>query len=239
MLLWEYQVIHLNIDEPVQSQSVQGPQSPPPAPSPLGASAEQLFSKSYLEHEFPRHYVHPPLPNPQQQQQQHPALQLQDFLNGYGDQGWSLVGIYPLGPLLMMFFRRRKISADSQSVPQALAPAHGPEFSELLGRLAALEARLAAPSELVKPFDGAVLSPEQRQRFVGFSSISSFQAATALGFRSAASLTSFAARRGYPLGLVKMGLVDLAAIYVGQGGSSFGARQGHRWVVVPAGNLDF
>jgi len=239
MLLWEYQVIHLNVEDPVQAQSVQGPPSSPPAPSPLGASPEQLFSKTYLEQEFPRHYVHPQLPNPQQQQQQHPAVQLQGFLNGYGDQGWSLVGIYPLGPLLMMFFRRRKVGADSPPVPQASVPAPGPDFSELLDRLAALEARLAAPSEAVKPFDGHVLSPEQRRRFVGCSAISSLQAAKALGFRSAASLSSFAAKRGYPLGLVKMGSGDQVAIYMGQGECPSGAKQGHLWVVVPAKNLDF
>jgi len=236
MLLWEYQVIHLNVEDPAQAQSVQGPPSSPPAPSPLGASPEQLFSKTYLEQEFPRHYVHPQLSNPQQQQQ-HPAVQLQGFLNGYGDQGWSLVGIYPLGPLLMMFFRRRKVVVDSSLVPQPSAPAPGPEYSELLNRLAALEERLAVPSVAMKSLDGYVLSLEHRLRFMGCSSLSSLEAARALGFRSAASLTCFAAKRGYPLGLVKMGSGDLVAIYVGHGESSSRAKQGHRWVVVPATNL--
>ena len=125
MSRWEYQVIHLNVEDSSKASHppVQGPASTPEPPAPAAPPApptpvagQPVFSKAYLEQEFPNFYNNPPQQQPQpQQQSNHPALQLQHFLNGHGQQGWSLVGIYPLGSLLMMFFRRR--------IPDPPAPA--------------------------------------------------------------------------------------------------------------------
>jgi hypothetical protein len=49
---------------------------------------------------------------------------LQNFLNRQGGQGWDLIGVYPLGALLMMIFRRPKIPA--QPAPEAIAPTTNP-----------------------------------------------------------------------------------------------------------------
>ena len=133
---WEYQVIHLNVEDssqaaappspgPVNTAQPPSPETPPGSPAPL--PGQPVFSQAYLEQEFPDFYSNPPQqqPQPQQQANNHPALQLQNFLNVHGQQGWSLVGIYPLGSLLMMFFRRRiadppvaPIQAASALVPQ-------------------------------------------------------------------------------------------------------------------------
>ncbi len=127
---WEYQVIHLNVEDSSKDNQApaQGPASGPDhPPAPPEASppvaGQPVFSKAYLEQEFPDFYSNPPSPPqqppPAQQQPNHPALQLQQFLNGHGQQGWSLVGIYPLGSLLMMFFRRR--IPDPPAPPVAVA----------------------------------------------------------------------------------------------------------------------
>jgi hypothetical protein len=102
MELWEYQVIHLNIEGPGAPPA--GPAPAPPAqppPAPAAAKPETVFSKEYLEKEFPGFYG--PAPPPAQD---HPALQLRGFLNQQGREGWQLVGFFPVGKLMMMIFRR-------------------------------------------------------------------------------------------------------------------------------------
>jgi len=181
---WEYQVIHLNVEEKPNNQ-------PPPPPPPVQTEGQppnlqKVFSQTYLEQEFPNFY------NAQQQQAkaaqpQHPALQLQHFLNGQGEQGWSLVGIYSLGSLLMMFFRRRVAEATAaEPAPAApvAAPAPSPEaapspaapaadtavLEAILQRLQALEARLeqgtgspsAAPAAPTPPPEPAASSRPAR-----------------------------------------------------------------------------
>ena len=162
---WEYQVIHLNVEEKPNN-----PPPPPPQVQPEGqpSNLQKVFSQTYLEQEFPNFY------NAQQQQAkaaqpQHPALQLQQFLNGQGEQGWSLVGIYNLGSLLMMFFRRRVAeqtpppaaattpeAAAVADVPVTPAPQPPPPASAdtavmeaILQRLEALETRLQQPQATV------------------------------------------------------------------------------------------
>ena len=136
---WEYQVIHLNVEDDT-------PPPAPPAPA-AGAPAAQApvqpqppaqppFSKTYLEQEFPNFYQQPAQGN--QPVPQHPAQQLQGFLNTLGEQGWQLIGVYPIGRLLMMFFKRPKPpSADPQ-----LAGAPADAMAQVLERLEALEKRL-------------------------------------------------------------------------------------------------
>ncbi|MFN5163517.1 MAG: hypothetical protein ACK5IA_16855, partial [Cyanobacteriota bacterium] len=152
---WEYQVIHLNVDPGKGGEPSKGQNVPPP------------FTQSYLEQEFPQHYSHPqpdagagaggapPAPL-------HPAKQLQNFLNGHGAQGWNLVGIFPLGPLLMMVMRRRSgVEPQAAQTPPepsvskpeqpSLSKPQEPGMQELLQRLEALERRLPPPAPAPPP----------------------------------------------------------------------------------------
>jgi hypothetical protein len=104
---WETRVIHLNIDSTPPAPPVQGPQqSPPPQQVPPPAQ-NPLFSESYLKQEFPDHYTGAAKPGAEQSQ--HPAAQLQGFINGFGQEGWEFIGIFPVGQLVMMFFRRPQL----------------------------------------------------------------------------------------------------------------------------------
>lgn len=119
---WEYQVIHINVEPP----RPQGP--PPPAdgatttPAVAGESSggKPMFSDTFLKKEFPQFYQKPPSEG-SASQAQHPAHQLQTFLNGHGAQGWELIGVFPVGNLTMMFFRRSK-----HSEPKPTRPAQEP-----------------------------------------------------------------------------------------------------------------
>ncbi|MFN7899793.1 MAG: hypothetical protein ACK5N0_09055 [Synechococcaceae cyanobacterium] len=156
MQQWEYQVIHLNVDS-------SGPgRDTPPSPSAGAPTTLPPFTKTYLEQEFPAHYgpQQPPgssTPSPIQQPH-HPAVQLQGFINSHGRKGWELLGIFPLGSLLMMIFRRPlppqadvpgPLSAADAAAPGAAAqeapagevPA-APFLTTILERLDALERRL-------------------------------------------------------------------------------------------------
>lgn len=131
---WEYQVIHINVEPP----RPQGP--PPPAdgatttPPVAGESsgAKPMFSETFLKKEFPQFYQKPPNEG-SASQAQHPAHQLQTFLNGHGAQGWELIGVFPVGNLTMMFFRRSKRSEPKPTrpaqEPAALKPAMASELA--------------------------------------------------------------------------------------------------------------
>lgn len=157
---WEYQVIHLNVENPATPPASPGTaQAPAPGPAPTadaGASkSPPVFSQEYLQKEFPGFYT------PNSSGQQHPAQQLQSFLNGVGQQGWSLIGVFPLGHLLMMIFRRRLSAASPTGEATAVntaAPADSgpqtrtgtnpvPGLEELLRRIETLEQRLDPPAQ--------------------------------------------------------------------------------------------
>ena len=93
---WEYQVIHLNFQGGASPAAPMGPeqvQNPAATAGSSPAKSPQVFSKEYLAKEFPGFYTQ------NSGGQQHPALQLQTFLNGFDQQSWSLIGVFPLGPL--------------------------------------------------------------------------------------------------------------------------------------------
>lgn len=158
MQQWEYQVIHLNVDSSAPAKD--GVSGPPEAPT-----STPPFTKTYLEQEFPSHYG-PQQPTgsaalPPAQQPQHPAMQLQGFINSHGRQGWELLGIFPLGSLLMMIFRRplpsqagagadKGTSADipGGGMTPSLTPStkrnKAVSLQTVLDRLEALERRLTA-----------------------------------------------------------------------------------------------
>jgi len=154
MAQWEYQVIHLNVEggsTPASTGAAPG-SAPAPAAGAAAAKPAAVFSQEYLQKEFPGFYT----PNPTSQQ--HPALQLQTFLNGVGQKGWSLIGVFPLGPLLMMIFRRRLVAeAPGAASPAPPTPPDQPgqppagdsptDLEALLRRIAAIEKRLDPPAE--------------------------------------------------------------------------------------------
>jgi hypothetical protein len=123
-----------------------------------------MFSENFLKKEFPQFYEKPPTEG-SAAQAQHPAHQLQTFLNGHGAQGWELIGVFPVGNLTMMFFRRPKptepkpanpakepaamksaVASDSASGPAAEAADNTADregtLDEVLRRLEQIEARL-------------------------------------------------------------------------------------------------
>jgi hypothetical protein len=109
-----------------------------------------VFSETFLKKEFPQFYEKPSEANGGQPQ--HPAQQLQSFLNGHGSNGWELVGVFPVGSLTMMFFRRPKPAGPAPvstpvATPEATATkdseAAAPgSLQEVLRRLDAIEGRL-------------------------------------------------------------------------------------------------
>lgn len=111
---WEYQVIHLNVEGPQAPPAAQ-PSHPPPAARP-----EPMFSKEFLEKEFPGFYGAAPASGAPAQD--HPANQLRGFLNLQGRRGWRLLGFFPVGQLTMMIFRRPLVEAAAQQEPAAAAP---------------------------------------------------------------------------------------------------------------------
>lgn len=119
---WEYRVIHINVEPPRPSGAATSPEEPLAGPQPAGEgpNARPMFSQSFLQKEFPQFYEKP-ADGPSSAPSQHPAQQLQSFLNGHGAEGWELVGVFPVGTLTMMFFRRPKPS-EPKSAMEASAP---------------------------------------------------------------------------------------------------------------------
>lgn len=119
---WDYLVIHLNVENNTDGKSAKGSSDSTGDSQSTGAS-RGIFSESFLRKEFPQFYeANSPESNPATPQ--HPAQQLQNFLNRQGGQGWDLIGVYPLGALLMMIFRRPKIPAPA--APEAIATTTNP-----------------------------------------------------------------------------------------------------------------
>jgi len=92
---WEYRIIHLNIDNS-EKQST----NPEAASSKLGGS----LSPEYLSKEFPKQYGESEKDSPK-----HPATQLQEILNLFGDEYWELFEISNIGKFQMLFFKRKKL----------------------------------------------------------------------------------------------------------------------------------
>jgi hypothetical protein len=263
---WEYQVIHLNVEaaSPPPSPPAASPPGVEPAPGAPPVRVEAVFSKEYLEKEFPGFYSTPPAAGAPSKE--HPASQLRGFLNLQGRDGWQLLGFYPVGQLQMMIFRRPLQGEPASAPPAAPAPALDrpgdgavaavqaaagqlPDPSDVLERilvrLEALEQRLppaspplpeVPPSQDLAAFqDGAILPPQRWGELDGLPRLSTSEAARALGFRSAASLLNLAARSGYSQGLVKRGADAALAVYMGREKSGRGGRDRRLWVVLRGG----
>ena len=111
MPVWEYRVIHINVDN-----------NTPPAPPDPKVASERMggkLSPEFISREFPQQY------GPEQQAKakakaapKHPAEQLQHFLNLLGKEGWELTTTTQVGQLLMFFFKR-PLRTLSKQIPPA------------------------------------------------------------------------------------------------------------------------
>jgi hypothetical protein len=247
---WEYLVIHINVEPPKPAAPGAAEDSPAAeAPGSRDGGNARVFSESFLKQEFPHLYqggagqgaVSPP---------QHPAQQLQGFLNGQGSQGWELIGVFPVGVLSMMMFRRKKLE-QPQAAPKAPEPADTAASAKGEGSLEALVSRLEAlerrlPPEPAAPLQQATapinrdadpVSPAQLASLASETPLPSSRAAQAIGLRSATSLANHGARDGYQPGLRKTGPNGLVAIYIGTAPAESGGKDRRLWIVVPAERL--
>jgi len=101
---WEYRVIHININEKSTRDA-----STTPNPEAASQKLQGALSPEFIKREFPGLY-----PNPKPGAG-HPAMQLQNFLNDLGLQGWELIEISPVGSLLMFFLKRRRFSSPQKN----------------------------------------------------------------------------------------------------------------------------
>lgn len=158
---WEYQVIHLNVEASAPAPPA-APTAPPPSGEPATGTppirAEAVFSKEYLEKEFPGFYGAAPPAGAGASAREHPANQLRGFLNLQGRDGWQLLGIYPVGQLQMMIFRRPLAPAPVGGEPPTSATTAPPADSE--------DAAAAAPVQPEPSPPPCVLSPSQEQGVV-------------------------------------------------------------------------
>ncbi|MFM9110199.1 MAG: hypothetical protein ACKOPN_06330 [Prochlorococcaceae cyanobacterium] len=231
---WEYRVIHLHVEPPTPDPGAR----PDPGTQVAGAAEPpQPFSRHYLEQEFPAHYT-TEAAQPGGARPQHPAQQLQAFLNHQGEQGWGFEGIHAVGALLMMVFRRPlPVAAVAAPEPSAAATGTAPALAEILRRLEALEAerRPPAPSRGDPLSDGMVIDAQALGRYSDEPRLSTGAAAAALGFRSPASLANHGSRHGFPPGLIKRGANGRIAIYVGDPdgtGAGGAARRRRHWIIL-------
>ena len=261
MTCWEYMVIHLNVEPPAPPAKGPGEQAGEGAEGPV--AGKPVFSRTFLAKEFPHFYEGQRPQEPAASKPQHPAQQLQSFLNGHGLQGWELVGVFPVGMLSMLFFRRPSGEAPAPAPPAD--PAVPAELTVeqatlrmVLQRLEALEGRQRLESQEgrqrrrsagtgASPLPGSPTAPDHQpapqadrklqQQLQGAPTLVTPAAAQAIGLRSAASLANLAARHGYLPGLYKVGTNGLAAVYQGEGSAKGGGRAQRLWCVVPADQL--
>ena len=266
--VWEYRVIHLNVAPPAGSSQAKsarpvsdGPPPPsvkqPPKPTPSAepqkpGSPNPIFSQAYLEQEFPSFYSHPPSSRQGGGggggQSSHPAHQLQSFLNTNGEHGWELVGFYPVGPLMLMIFRRQKlVEAEKvpvepkQSVSISPSPSPSPDLlSRILDRLEQLESTVGA-GDAAKPVaedsqdvsQPRILSSEELHSLEKLPPLTTQQAAEAIGYRSVETLQRFLRRYGSKPGLVKTNISGAAVVYRGKLIDPESGREQGMWCVLP------
>ena len=181
---WEYQVIHINVEPPKPLGQPPAGDGPAAAPSAAGDGLgnKPMFSETFLKKEFPQFYEKPPTEG-SSAQAQHPAHQLQTFLNGHGAQGWELIGVFPVGNLTMMFFRRLKLPE-----PKPARPAQEPAA---LKPGMASELAMAPPSTMAPP--SAMAPPSTTEPASAVESASAMAPASAVGSDSASGPAAEAA----------------------------------------------
>jgi hypothetical protein len=233
---WEYQVIHINVEPP--KPSVPPPGTDPPsgqAPGPADAgSAKPVFSENFLKKEFPQFYEKPA--EGSAGQSQHPAQQLQTFLNGHGSKGWELVGVFPVGNLTMMFFRRPKPASPESPVAQTV-PIDG-TLQGVISRLEALEQQLSGPQPIDAPIVDTATAPassgrRQRRRSSASPEVPSVPAqqgttppSSAVELVTAAQLASLAGETPVPSSVAAQAIGLRSATSLANHGARYGYNPG-------------
>lgn len=266
--VWEYRVIHLNVSPPAGPSQAKSARSvsdgppppsvkPPPKPTPSPSAEPQksgspnpIFSQAYLEQEFPSFYSHPPSSRQGGGggggggQSSHPAHQLQNFLNTNGENGWELVGFYPVGPLMLMIFRRQKFVEVEQSTTvssETSSTASSPDLvSRILERLEQLESAVGAGSGAKSASADSqgssqprILSTEELRPLEKLPHLTTLQAAEAIGYRSVDTLQRFLRRYGSKPGLVKANNSSVAVVYLGRLVDPESGREQGMWCLLP------
>lgn len=266
--VWEYRVIHLNVSPPAGPSQAKSARSvsdgppppsvkPPPKPTPSPSAEPQksgspnpIFSQAYLEQEFPSFYSHPPSSRQGGGggggggQSSHPAHQLQNFLNTNGENGWELVGFYPVGPLMLMIFRRQKFVEVEQSTTvssETSSTASSPDLvSRILERLEQLESAVGAGSGAKSASADSqgssqprILSTEELRPLEKLPHLTTLQAAEAIGYRSVDTLQRFLRRYGSKPGLVKANNSGVAVVYLGRLVDPESGREQGMWCLLP------
>ena len=91
---WEYQVIHLNVDD---SSSKSDEASNPEAAS---EKLKGSLSPDFLKDQFPEQYQ-------ENVGSEHPAMQLSKFLNKKGQERWELSETIKIGKMLFLIMKRQ------------------------------------------------------------------------------------------------------------------------------------
>ena len=91
---WEYQVIHLNVDD---SSSKSDEASNPEAAS---EKLKGSLSPDFLKDQFPQQYQ-------ENEGSEHPAAQLSKFLNKKGMDRWELSETMKIGKMLFLIMKRQ------------------------------------------------------------------------------------------------------------------------------------
>tara|TARA_Y100001968_G_scaffold314642_1_gene340275 strand:- start:625 stop:915 length:291 start_codon:yes stop_codon:yes gene_type:complete len=91
---WEYYVVHLNVeDSPIKSEEASNP----------NVASEKLkgsLSPDFLKDQFPDQYS-------ENEDSEHPAIQLSNFLNKKGLEHWELSETIKIGQLLFLIMKRQ------------------------------------------------------------------------------------------------------------------------------------
>ena len=91
---WEYYVVHLNVDE--SSSKNEEVSNPEVASEKLKGS----LSPDFLKDQFPKQYQ-------ENEDSEHPAIQLSKFLNTKGLEGWELSEKIKIGNMLFIIMKRQ------------------------------------------------------------------------------------------------------------------------------------
>ncbi len=258
---WETRVIHLNVN--INNTPAQQQPDSDTSPRP---SVDPVFSEQYLKSEFPDHYAQShkdPSSGQASQKPVHPALQLQNVFNQFGADGWEFIGIFPVGSMTTMIFKRPLLvpsDASDQSPNDSVdssIPTNSSNAADIrLERLEALVANLtqqfslfstthnryaqesvgSTPSRLNDSVP--ILSSDLLSQLSNDTPIPTSRAAGLLGYRSPASLLNFASRHNFQVGITKRSLSNLVAIYFGEQVSVHGGRPQRLWKVITSERFD-
>jgi len=91
---WEYQVVHLNVDN--SSSNSEEARNPKAASEKLKGS----LSPDFLKDQFPEQYQ-------ETKDSEHPAIQLSKFLNKKGLERWELSETIKIGQMLLLIMKRQ------------------------------------------------------------------------------------------------------------------------------------